>query len=228
MPKNSPFDNINTPLYRVVGDTVALWTLANLGFYIIFPILGLEKSYNSSPISIALYYLFWAVVGIWIFWDLFIRQLEFKRRVWLWVLLCLLSAGLIWSLLHLLTLMPGLNEALTPFVDILPATVWYFLPKASEILVQQVIISALVLALHSRFHSLGDVKLWYVLTFGSAHVALFALSGTPTPYATLMTLGAVASTFVFPHFILKVRGGFLYSYMIHLCFYISLAFLLRI
>jgi len=217
------------PLYQVLGEVAILWTVANLGYYSILPALGVELSYNEAPIAIAIYFLLWAIIGVLFFWDLFSRWLKVDSRIWLYGIGSLVFASTVWALLYALSIMPqpdGLVVA--PFTDILFATPWYFLPKAVEILVQQVLITALVLSLDFRFDSLTKVVTAYVLTFGGAHVIMFALSGAPTPYAAIMTTGAVLSSLVFPYLILRVKGGFVYSYIIHFMFYLDLALTLHV
>jgi hypothetical protein len=43
----------------------------------------------------------------------------------------------------------------------------------------------------------------------------------------IMTGGAFVSSLIFPFLILRVRGGFVYAYMIHFIFYVILAMLLH-
>jgi hypothetical protein len=43
-----------------------------------------------------------------------------------------------------------------------------------------------------------------------------------------MTLGAFFSALIFPYLMLKVRGGFVYAYMIHFAFYLFLAMFLQL
>jgi hypothetical protein len=132
------------------------------------------------------------------------------------------------SLLHALSGLPALDGFLiSKFPNILPENTWYFFPKSAEVLVQQLLITATVLALYFRFHNLKRVMIWYCTTFGGAHVILFLLNDSPTLYAFIMTLGAVISTLFFPYLILKVRGGLLYSYAIHLSCYLIVAIALR-
>lgn len=219
---------LSTPLYSVLGTIAGLWTLVSIGYYIILPILGFELSYNSAPIVIAIYYIVWAVISILYFWKLFSRWLIIDSRIWRYAVLSLLCAEAIWILLYILTLFPALEgPLLTPYTDIIFATPWYFLPKSTEVLVQQILITILVLEMYYRFHTLKNVILGYAICFGGAHVLLFMFLDAPTPYALIITISAFLSSFVFPYLILRVRAGFIYSYVIHLLFYILLAMALH-
>jgi len=221
-------DNINGPLYEVIGRVAALWTVAMLGFYLILPIFGIEASYNAEPVALGFYFLVWIVASMLFFRDLFLRWLVVDRKIWLIGAQSMLFGAVVWSLLYALSELPALDGTLmASYAGLLPEHSWYFFPKSAEVLVQQLLIAATVLALYFRFHSLKRVMVWYLFTFGGAHIALFALNGSPTPYALTMTLGAVFSTLIFPYLILKMRGGFLYSYAIHLGFYLAAAILLR-
>ena len=221
-------NNPDTPLYKVVGEVAALWTLANVGYYIILPLFGFHLNYNSAPIVIAGYFFSWAMIGTFFFWDLFAKNVPKKSRIWLYGILSLASAGLIWGMLYLFSSLPILQTPYLPIkTDILFSTPWYFLPKSIEILVQQMLIAVLVLEFYSRFNSLKETIIAYAICFGGAHILLFSLNGAPTLYAIMMIIGSVLSALIFPYLISRVRGGFIYAYVIHLVFYIILATLLR-
>ncbi len=221
-------NDLKAPLYEVLATIAALWLLANAGYFYIFPALGYSISYNEAPIAIALYFLFWTVLSIIYFRRLFSTWLAKGSTVWLYAALSFGFAGAIVALLHVFSQFPMLQgPTLAPYTDILLSTPWYFLPKALEVWMQQILITILILELHYRFRSFKKVLIAYAATFGLAHVGLFALSSAPGPYATTMTLAALGSTCVFPYLILRVRGGPVYAYAIHLTFYILLAMFLH-
>lgn len=218
----------DTPLYWVLGEVAALWAIVNAGYYMLQPLFGLELSYNSSPFVIAGYYAVWVAISLAYFWDLFKKKVTVKYHIWLYGLLSLSSAGAIVGLLYIFSQLPilqGISSA--PYTDILFATPWYFLPKSIEILIQQILIAVMVLELSFHFPTLREIKIAYAVCFGGAHVLLFSITGAPTPHAAMMITGSVLSALIFPPLILRVRGGFVYAYMIHLLFYILLAIILR-
>ncbi|KKR02442.1 MAG: hypothetical protein UT29_C0002G0004 [Candidatus Yanofskybacteria bacterium GW2011_GWA1_39_13] len=218
----------HAPLYKTLGEVAALWTVANVGYYTILPLFGLRLSYNSAPIVIAVYFLLWAIVSTLFFWDLFKKNVTKKQNIWLYGTLSLGSAGLIWGMLYFFSFLPALEVPILSFnTDILFSTPWYFLPKSIEILVQQILIAVLVLEFYSRFNSLKETVISYAICFGLAHVLLFSINGAPTTYALMMIAGSVLSALIFPYLILRIRGGFIYAYVIHLVFYIILATILR-
>jgi hypothetical protein len=230
MPKSrSPISvDSKAPLYEVVGVVAAFWALANVGYYYLFPALGYSLDYNLSAVPIALYFLAWSLVCVWYFWRLFSSWVEFDWHIWLYGAQSLAFAAVFVALLQLLSLLPALRgPALAPYTDLLFVTPWYFLPKAFEVLMQQTLITILVLEFYARLQSFHSTLVAYAVTFVGAHIFLFALGSAPAAYAISITLWAAASTWVFPHLLLRVRGGFVYTYAIHLMSYVVLAAILR-
>lgn len=211
----------------VLAEVAALWIVANAAYNFLFPVFGIGLSYNAAPIAFAVYFLLWAMVTRFNFRELFFALLPERSAIWKYGALSFACALVIWLLLFVFSHTQALQgPLLVPYSDILLATPWYFLPKAAEIFMQQSLIAALVYALAVRFHSLKKIVLGYILTFGFAHVGMYFV-GSPTPYATIMTIAAVASAGIFPYLLLRVRGGFVLAYTIHLIFYIVLALTLH-
>jgi len=206
-----------------------LWVAANIGYYTLLPALGLELSYNTSPIAIAAYFMLWTVVSIYLFWDYFYRWLLLEQKIWVYVVVCAAFTVLSWIALYTLSQIPASSSfSFSTYTDLPLSTPWYFVPKFAEVLLQQVLVTALVLVLNARYRSLPQVMLAYAVFFGGAHVLFFVGSGNvPTVYATIMTIGSILSSLVFPRLILRVKSGFVYNFMIHLAFYIILALILH-
>ena len=98
------------------------------------------------------------------------------------------------------------------------ATPSYFLPKSIEILFQQLLVVALVLALTAQRYSIRRISIYCALAFGAAHI-LLAFGGVPIGYVIRFMLSAMVFGFVFPYLLLRVRNGLAYSYMIHWTYY---------
>jgi len=109
------------------------------------------------------------------------------------------------------------KESWTP-PDVVLASPLYFLPKSMEILFQQLLIVALVLALSAQRCSLHRISISSALIFGGAHV-LLAFGGVPIGYVIRFMLSAALFGLLFPYLILRVRNGFAYSYVIHWVYY---------
>ncbi|MBI4225339.1 MAG: hypothetical protein HY617_03325 [Candidatus Sungbacteria bacterium] len=102
--------------------------------------------------------------------------------------------------------------------ELMVANSWYFLPKSIEILLQQLLVAALVLAFSARNYSIRAISLWCMLIFGGAHL-LLSFGELPFGYVVRFTASAVLFASVFPWLILRVPNGFAYSYMLHWFYY---------
>lgn len=221
-------DNLNDPLYIVIGRIAGIWTIINIGYYLVIPSFGFDLSYNSSPFVISAYWLLWVFIIIFYFWDIYSRWLKIDSKIWFYVLQSLGAVSLFLILIYIFSELPNL-KSLTPskYPDLLFASSLYFLPKSVEVLVQQLLITVLVADLSFRLESLKNVVIGYAICFGGAHIALFFLDNSSIPYSLLMTIAAFLSSLIFPYLILRVKGGFTYAYMIHFLFYIILAIFLH-
>lgn len=213
------------PLYEVVGVVAAFWTIALLGQHTLLPALGFSSSYITSPVANALYYASFSVFATAYFWTLFRSWATSGLAVWRDLGLSLI-AGISIALGIAFLSTVSLSSAVVP-VELFFATPWYFLPKAFDVLLQQILIATLILELYARTRSLEYTRTLYAILFVGAHIALFGWNGAPILYAGPITLWSLASAFVFPYLLLRVRGGFVYMYTIHLISYVVLATLLR-
>lgn len=233
--------NLGMPVWILLAKVFALWAFVNVGCYVVLPLFGFDASYNANPVIIALLFLVWAFLCILCFRDVFDawRNEGKSIRIFRWikpkkpniriiVMQSVAGAILLCLLLVMFSLFPALRgPTFAPYTDIVLSTPWYFLPKSMEILVQQILLTAFVLVFHLKYRSFKKVIVGYLLFFGGAHF-LYAFTGTPTPYWMTVTAAALLSAAVFPYLILRVRGGFVFTYMLHLCFYIVLAMLIHI
>lgn len=226
-------DNIkknSSPLYGFIGEIIAIWTLANIGYYFLLPKFGFVLSYNASPVAIAVYFFVWVCITVFNFKETYTNFHKHKFHIWKLVLLSLYVVALSYLFVYLYSLLPTYSSPplFFQYSDIFLASPWYFLPKAVEILVQQLLISALIIELYLRLHTLRKVVWAYAICFVLAHIALFALDRASLPYSFIMTLGALITSLIFPYLILRVRNGFVYAYLIHFVFYIIIATLLHV
>jgi hypothetical protein len=98
------------------------------------------------------------------------------------------------------------------------ATSWYFLPKSIDILFQQLLIVALVLALAEQRYSVRSISILCAAAFGAMHVFL-AFGGVPPGYVIRFMVSAAAFGLLFPYLILRVPNGLAYSYILHWAYY---------
>lgn len=214
-------------LFQTLGEAAGVWMVANAGYYVVLPALGFSLNYNTAPFIIAGYFFVWFIIAVTAFRDI-LRTLLFENRLWVYAATILAAGIVVPALLVQLSQLP-IPHSSNPsyYSDILFATPWYFLPKVADILLQQTLIATIILALAAHIRSLKTLSYTYAVLFGGAHVVLFLLSDTPSAYAAMMTGGALVSAAIFPYLILRVRSGFVYTFSIHLLFYLVLVLALH-
>lgn len=213
---------------RLVKDIAligSVWAASDLGFYLLLPALGIPTSYNAGAMAITLYYGFWAGVAVIAFWPIYAtwprhaRWNTFENRVHSLVLWTVAYVGCVLFAAHVLPSLPRVvwPEDWAP-PEFVVASSWYFLPKTIDILFQQLLIIALVLALAAQRLPLRRIAVACALVFGGSHVML-AFGDVPLLYVARFMLSAGLFGLVFPFFILRVRNGLAYSYMLHWGYY---------
>lgn len=224
-----PFLNWTDPedrrLVWVLVQIAAIWSLADAGYYLLLPAMEIQSNYNGGSIAIMLYYVFWTGISVIAFWPVYASWPEhaawttFGNRLTSSIVWSLAFAGSLLFAAYILPLLPTVHwkESWTP-PDLVVATPTYFLPKSIEILFQQLLIVALVLALAARHHSIRAISVICAAAFGSTHV-LLALGGVPTGYVFRFMASAAAFGFIFPYLILRVPNGLAYSYALHWAYY---------
>jgi hypothetical protein len=205
--------------YWTVGQIAALWGASDIGYYFLLPALGQSPSYSTSSIAITVYYAFWVGMAVITFWPLYSQWARFESRFTGYIVWSLSFAGCTLFAAYVLPQLPSVDwkESWSP-PELRVATANYFLPKSIEILFQQLLILALVLALSARDYSVRTISVICAAAFGLTHV-LLAFSGVPTGYVIRFMVSAAAFGFVFPYLLLRVANGFAYSYMIHWLYY---------
>jgi hypothetical protein len=212
-------------LVWTLAQIAAIWSLSDLGYYLLLPALGVQASYNAGSIAITLYYVFWigiAVITFWPVyrtWPLYGAWTTFENRLTSYLVWSLSFAGCIFFAAYVLPQLPSVHwkESWTP-PDLMLATEWYFLPKSIDILFQQLLIVALVLTLSAEQYSQRRISVYCAILFGGMHVFL-AFGGVPWGYVIRFMLSAAAFGLVFPYLLLRVRNGLAYSYIVHWLYY---------
>jgi len=93
----------------------------------------------------------------------------------------------------------------------------YILPKAMEILFQQIFIVLLTLTLFDTGFTLTGAIIVFAVIFGLMHLPLIKSIGKF--FGEYYSIFAALSAVVFPTLIIKFEYGFVYTYSIHLLFY---------
>ena len=194
--------------------------VSDAGYYLLLPALGFKASYNVSPVVIAVYYGFWVVIALITFRTLYRTWwTAYENRLSTYLLVSLAFAALVLFPGYALPLLPPISWA-EPWhpPEVVFATPWYFLPKSIEILFQQLLIAAMVVAFSDQRYRLWTISFGCALLFGGTHI-LLAFEQVPLGYVIRLMVAGAAFGFVFPYLILRVRNGLAYSYVTHWCYY---------
>jgi hypothetical protein len=217
---------INEPGGRPITLRLALaqiagaWTVSDAGYYLLLPLLGLRSGYNAEPIAIALYYGTWIAVTLPAFWPLYRSWPTRESPVLTHVILIGLLGGIVLFAVHGLPALPRIVWT-EPWEapELMTVTSWYFVPKAVELLFQQLLVAALVLALAANGHAIRTISFACAGLFGGMHV-LLAFGGMPLVYVVRFVAAASVFGFVFPQLLLRVPSGLALSYALHWLYYL--------
>lgn len=218
-------DKKDAQLLGTLAQIAAIWIVSNAGYYFLLPLFGVQANYNAGSLAVTLYYGFWVGITVITFWPVYAnwhryaRWATFENRLTSLVVWSLAFVGCILFAAYVLPLLPPIKwtESWDP-PDVRVATPLYFLPKSIEILFQQFLVVALVLALSRRHYSLHKISVYSALVFGGTHI-LLVFGGVPLGYVIRFMISAAAFGLVFPYLIVRVRNGLAYSYIIHWLYY---------
>ncbi len=202
-----------------IAAIAAAWGFSSLGYFRLEPFLGAEVGYNDAPAAFAIYYSVWSVAVFLVFRKTFQSGADLTPqplRIAGVAGLALAFAAFAWLVVPRLP-QTEWTQTVSP-VEFFWATSWYFLPKSVEILFQQLLIAALVLALRDTGLRLRKIALVVALLFGAFHLTL-ALSYPNPLYVVRYSVAAAIFGLIVPYLLLLRRHGFLISYAIHWAYY---------
>jgi hypothetical protein len=218
-------DAKQTALLWTVAQIAAIWIVSDVGYYYLLPPLGAQPSYNDGSIAVTLYYAFWIGIAVIVFWPVYaswpqhgLRE-AFENRLISSLVWSLSFAGCLLFAAYVLPMLPSITweKSWSP-PEMVVATPWYFLPKSIDILFQQLLILALVLALAARPYGILRISIYCAVGFGAVH-ALLAFGDVPLGYVIRFMISAAAFGFIFPYLLLRVPNGLAYSYVVHWVYY---------
>lgn len=223
--KNLEISNIlsnlrESPLFVSIFQIASIWVVSDLGYQIVSRIFNDGLSYTNNPLFITFYYLFWITITLFAFWNVYINWHIVKNKFTVYAATLLIIGFIATYIIYLMPIFPSINWVTEwkPPAELVFANGWYFLPKSTEIILQQLLISAMVLSFDNAKFKLKSIRLWCAGLFGSAHL-LLVFGGPSLLYVSVFTICATIAGFIFPYLILKVRNGFMYSYILHWSFY---------
>ncbi len=215
-----------SPLVISVFQIASIWVVSDLSFVLVKTILGGNLTYTNSPLIITFYYLFWIFITLSAFWNIYIEWDIIKNEVVTYAFVLFVLGFIVTYFIFILPLFPAVSWSATwkPPSELVYADGWYFLPKSAEIILQQLLIAALAFSFYNSKFSTKTTCMLCAGLFGSAHL-LLVFGGPSFLYVSTFTFFATIAGFVFPYLILKVKNGFMYSYMLHWTFYAAIVVL---
>jgi hypothetical protein len=208
---------------RILGLGV-VWACSMAALNVIPPVFfGFNVSYQVYPFLVSAYYLVWLGILLLVFPNT-TRAVFVDHSLSSFGLLSFFMAGIVLLYGYVFPAIQSQLPASIHAVDFLVGGPGYVLTKIIEILFQQVLIVALILSIASYKNDVLFVAGVYAALFGVAHLALVPKLGVPL---TILFFGlALLSAVVFPYLIMKVRNGFVFSYMVHWVAYIAITFVI--
>lgn len=176
--------------------------------------------HTTSAIGSTVYFLILSVGAGIAFWKyapnlLLIGETE-SRTALVWLSILLLLMVLLGRTNHMLKL--GKQN---PKVKIFTPDSMFILSKSAEILFQQVCVFLLISALYVMYPDITLTAIAYGIVFAALHIPILVFLGR---LGWLFVGGAALSALFFPYTILMFENGFVYSYVLHWCFYIVVFF----
>lgn len=196
---------------------IAIWILGWIGFLVLNKkgIDYIKKYYLTS-----LYFLFMSLLPVIIFWEDF-SSYNFQ---WEFLPILLIASTFILNILMYNYIRKNYKKPeklikQNPLNFFLRLENKYLVSKSFNILFQQVMILILVILLKQSL-SLDKIIISFAIFFGLGHLFLSFFMGKF--FSIFFTIFAVLSAIIFPIIILYVPSGFIYTYIIHWIFYISI------
>jgi len=222
-------------LHRTIALIIGVWIVSDIGYYFALPAIVDRLDYNVSPVSIALYYIFWngvAIITFWpvyVTWPIFAKWTTFDSRLVSVAIWTIAFVGAVAFALYVIPALPQFDwrEEWGAVPELPLATPLYFLPKSIEIIFQQLLIVAFVLALAAEQYKVRTISIFCAALFGSAHI-LLAFSNVSWGYVARFSVLATAFGLLFPYLILRVQNGLAYSYIMHWAYYAFTIFMSRV
>lgn len=223
--KHFEFENIlanikESPLIITVFQIASIWIVSDLSYEITKTVLDGNLSYTENPFLITAYYIFWIFVSASAFWNIYLKWHLIKNELASYALVLFVIGFAVTYFIYILPMFPSISWSpdWKPPSELVFANGWYFLPKSAEIILQQLLISALAFSFYNSKFSIKTTCMWCAGLFGGAHL-LLVFAGPSILYIATFVLSATIAGFIFPYLILKVKNGFMYSYVLHWTFY---------
>jgi len=201
-----------------IAQWFSLWFLVWGGFYVL---LHRGINYLSSPYLTSFYFLAAAISSVMLFRNLFVRHV--RRAYWdrrlLLPLLAFCLGFFVYTLIKIVLTLPESLISEQPDMFFLSSNPWYLVPKAFDILFQQILLLSLTLLLARKGLSINRISLVCLGLFGTAHLFLMVKNGVFM--GGYFFLASIVAGWLFPRLLIRHLYGIAYTFSLHLLFYVG-------
>jgi hypothetical protein len=209
---------------------IILWVMAwmSITTFSNLVLIGNGYTYSKNPLIISLYFLFFSAIGFY-YWNLKKKPSHFAHYIKQSVLIIGLFILAILFCFFIKELFPLNAEVMAKIpenkFELPQFSNNFMISKLAEIIFQQIYILALLQSL--KKHSDKDLKTIRVFTvfFTLIHIPLLVILGWQAFYFIIPSFFA---GFIFSYLLLKYRYGLVYSFALHIGFYLALGTYLRL
>ncbi|MCY0095970.1 hypothetical protein [Hoeflea ulvae] len=201
-------------------SVAGLWSASSYGYYALVNALGLESGYNDAPGLFAAYYLIWSGLAVLWFRRVLADSLVRHRILAHIRAMAPVMLGFAIFVAVILPTLPPVSVWRAPSdpPEFMFASGWYYLPKSTDILFQQVLVASMIFTASRLKFPMPVIAIGMGLMFGGFHI-LLALDGFTPLYVTRFTLAATLFGLVVPYLYLRMKHGFRWAYGLHWSFY---------
>jgi len=207
------------PIVTLIGAGT-LWLASSNGYYALIEMFDLAGGYDEAPMLFTAYYLGFSALALAAFHTVLKDRARLKNIGKHLIALAPLLAVYGAYVTLVLPSMPEISVSRAPAnpPEFMFATAWYYLPKSAEILFQQILVAAMVLAASYARVGLVSLSLGIAALFGGFHLLLI-LDGFTSFYVARFTIAATLFGLIIPYLYLRTRFGFRWAYGLHWGFY---------
>ncbi|UCH84849.1 MAG: hypothetical protein JSW50_03940 [Candidatus Latescibacterota bacterium] len=213
-------------IYRLAAD-IGIWLVIWFGVWRLFygPLATRRINYVDRTLWTSLYFISAAGLVVWFFKNKLVPfAISLTPAHFVVLTLTVLSQILLYRLAHGRFARPVQLIADNPREMFLTLDYRYLVSKSFEVLFQQVMVVLIVAMVWERTGTLPGTMIAFALVFAIGHLPMVRLFGEQNRlFASIYLVAALTSAVVFPVVILKVDGGFVYTYAMHSLFFTLLA-----
>ena len=183
-------------------------------------------NYIDNYLITTIYFINLNLLCIYLFRDIFKEKLSKPSKLQIALfLIFFIILGFVYYICGNSSNLPNLLKKF-PEISLINFNFRYILTKSFEILFQQITIIFLILLMHKNKVSLKNMTIFFATIFPLTHLVNYFF--TTTLFALIFQVASIIGGLTFPYLIIKIKNGFLYTYLLHWTFYLVLKIILAL